>query len=462
VTTVARPAREEPRATPPPKAAPRARIDLLHSHAWQVSIGRFVVLLLVALAVGVALDAPLAVLALALFGYSVWSLVSLYRLQRWLRARRRAEPPEDLGVWSDVSGFVFRKLERERSRKRRLIRTLRAFREAAAALPDGVVVTTRGESILWVNRSASRLLGLRAAPLRGRALDEIVPHAARDWLAQGAHEALLDVPAPHDEALRLSLRVIRYANDQSMLVIRDISHLMRLEQVRRDFVANVSHELRTPLTVLHGYLDMLEPGDAPEWAPVLADLRSQSRRMAQIVEDLLTLSRLESRRDLPEDRVVMAALLEDLRREAEGLSQRRHEIAIEGDRSVDLVGSQQYLHSAFSNLVSNAVRYTPAGGRITIRWQREHGGGARFSVADTGYGIPAEHLPRIAERFYRVSTSRSRASGGTGLGLSIVKHVLNLHQARLEVASEVGAGSTFSCVFGAERLRERAPDGEAG
>ena len=151
--------------------------------------------------------------------------------------------------------------------------------------------------------------------------------------------------------------------------------------------------------------------------------------------------------------------LEYLRREAEGLSQRRHEFVVEGDRSLDLRGSQQYLHSAFSNLVSNAVRYTPQGGRITIRWQRD-GDGARFSVTDTGYGIPPEHLPRIAERFYRVSTSRSRATGGTGLGLSIVKHVLNLHQARLEVASEVGTGSTFSCVFEAERLLERH-EGEA-
>ena len=437
----------------------RPRIDLLHSHAWQVSIGRFIVLLLAALVAGSLVGAPVAALALALFGYSVWSLVSLYRLQRWLRARRRATPPEDLGVWSDVSEFMFRKLERERSRKRRLVRTLRAFREAAAALPDGVVVTTRGESILWLNRSATRLLGLGNEPFRGRALEEIVPAAAREWLAAGATDALMDVAAPHDEALRLSLRVIRYANDQAMLVVRDISHLMRLEQVRRDFVANVSHELRTPLTVLHGYLDMLEPGDAPEWAPVLDDLRGQSRRMAQIVEDLLTLSRLESRRDLPEDRVVMAALLEDLRREAEGLSQRRHEFVVEGDRSLDLRGSQQYLHSAFSNLVSNAVRYTPQGGRITIRWQRD-GDGARFSVTDTGYGIPPEHLPRIAERFYRVSTSRSRATGGTGLGLSIVKHVLNVHQARLEVASEVGTGSTFSCVFEAERLLERH-EGEA-
>ena len=286
---------------------------------------------------------------------------------------------------------------------------------------------------------------------------ELVREARRE-----TEPGVLNVDLPTSPGLpsrRLALRVAPLGDGLVLLVADDRSEALRIDETRRDFVANVSHELRTPLTVLHGYLDMLEPGDAPEWAPVLDDLRSQSRRMAQIVEDLLTLSRLESRRDLPEDRVVMAALLEDLRREAEGLSQRRHEFVVEGDRSLDLRGSQQYLHSAFSNLVSNAVRYTPQGGRITIRWQRD-GDGARFSVTDTGYGIPPEHLPRIAERFYRVSTSRSRATGGTGLGLSIVKHVLNLHQARLEVASEVGTGSTFSCVFEAERLLERH-EGEA-
>jgi two-component system, OmpR family, phosphate regulon sensor histidine kinase PhoR len=235
-------------------------------------------------------------------------------------------------------------------------------------------------------------------------------------------------------------------------VIRDVTPLARLEQVRRDFVANVSHELRTPLTVLHGYLEMLEPEVMPQLAPILADLRGQSRRMTQIVEDLLTLSRLEAHQQPVQDRVPMRVLLSSLRRDAEGLSQGRHSITIVRTSEADLRGSTDYLHSAFSNLVSNAVRYTPEGGRIEISWQATADGGARFAVADTGYGIPAEHLPRITERFYRVSTSRSRETGGTGLGLSIVKHVLQLHEARLEIESEVGVGSTFSSIFGRERL----------
>ena len=234
---------------------------------------------------------------------------------------------------------------------------------------------------------------------------------------------------------------------------------MHLEQVRRDFVANVSHELRTPLTVIHGYLEMLDPSDMPEWTPMFEEMRRQSQRMAQIVEDLLTLSRLEAREQLAEESVGMTALLQTLRREGEALSQGRHKITVENVAGVDLLGSTKELHSAFSNLVSNAVRYTPSGGSIRIRFARDADDGAVLSVQDTGYGIPTQHLPRITERFYRVSTSRSRESGGTGLWLSIVKHVISLHQARLEIASEVGQGSTFSIHFGAARVQPRGAHG---
>ena len=252
----------------------------------------------------------------------------------------------------------------------------------------------------------------------------------------------------------LSLRLLKYSPEQWLLVVRDVTQLARLEQVRRDFVANVSHELRTPLTVVHGYLDLMEPEDNPEWVPMVDEMRKQSQRMNDLIEDLLTLSRLEARDHTADEPVPMPALLVTLRREAEALSQGRHPIEVEDVAGVDLKGSAKELHSAFSNLVSNAVRYTPTGGRVLIRFARTPAGGAELSVRDSGQGIPAQHLARLTERFYRVSTSRSRESGGTGLGLSIVKHVLNLHQARFEIASEVGKGSTFSCVFGAERVRE--------
>jgi len=269
-------------------------------------------------------------------------------------------------------------------------------------------------------------------------------------------DALMDVPSPVDEQQRLSLRLIAYSSEQWLVVVRDVTQLMRLEQVRRDFVANVSHELRTPLTVVHGYLDMMEPDDYPEMQPMIEEMRRQSQRMAQLVEDLLTLSRLEAQDHLPEETIGMASLLITLRREAEAISQGRHRIVVDDTAQCDLLGSSKELHSAFSNLVSNAVRYTPHEGSVTIRFERTPDGGVRLAVQDSGYGIPAQHLPRITERFYRVSTSRSRESGGTGLGLSIVKHVLSLHQGRLEIESEVGRGSTFACVFGPERIVPRS------
>jgi two-component system phosphate regulon sensor histidine kinase PhoR len=428
------------------------RLEFLQSHAWQVSLGRFVVLLAVALIAGLLLHEPLYAVLAALLGYSIWSLVSLYQIQSWLRSRRRRPPPEDRGVWSDISAHMYKKLHTERSRKRRLVSLLRAFREGAAALPDGVIVLTSGRSIVWFNEAAGRLLGLAAPRDRGEHIDRFLPPLAREWIEREPHDPLREVPSGRDENLKLSFRLIPYSHEHSLLVVRDVTPLARLEQVRRDFVANVSHELRTPLTVLHGYLEMLEPEVMPQLAPVLSDLRGQSRRMTQIVEDLLTLSRLEAQHQVPEERVSMRALLSTLKREAEGLSQGRHAITLVRTSDMDLRGSTDYLHSAFSNLVSNAVRYTPEHGRIEISWQSTPDGGARFAVADTGHGIPAEHLPRITERFYRVSTSRSRETGGTGLGLSIVKHVLQLHHGQLAIESEVGVGSTFACVFGPERV----------
>jgi len=430
------------------------RLDFLQSHEWQVSLGRFVVLIAAALLIGWWLGVTLYALLAAAFGYSLYSLITLYQLQTWLRSRQRHAPPEDRGVWSDISNFMYTKLHAERSRKRRLITLLRAFREAAAALPDGVIVLTRGRSVLWFNEAAARLLGLASPRDRGQHIDQFLPPQAKAWLADDpTAEPLRECNSSLEEVIRLSFRLIPYSHEHMLLVVRDVTPLARLEQVRRDFVANVSHELRTPLTVLHGYLEMLEPEVMPQLAPILADLRGQSRRMTQIVEDLLTLSRLEAQQQINDaERVSMRALLSTLKREADGLSQGRHHVDIVLGCDNDLRGSTDYLHSAFSNLVSNAVRYTPEGGRIQISWQATTNGGARFGVADTGYGIPAEHLPRITERFYRVSTSRSRESGGTGLGLSIVKHVLQLHQARLEIESELGVGSTFSCVFARERL----------
>ena len=337
-------------------------------------------------------------------------------------------------------------------RARRLAITLHDLRDAADSLPDAIVLLDETWRVRWFNRAAETLLGLRRGKDRGVLLsDRLQGSDLAAWLRAGARATLHDVPAPGRPDDHLDVSVQPFGRRQRMLLARDISPLTRLEQIRRDFVANVSHELRTPLTVIHGYLELLDPEDVPALAPVLGEMRAQSKRMGQIVEDLLTLSRLETQEHVVDERVPMAGLLATLRKEAEALSQGRHQIALEVSTDCDLLGSPKDLHSALSNLVSNAVRYTPNGGSLTIRWQRT-AEGATYAVTDTGYGIPASHLARLTERFYRVSSSRSRESGGTGLGLSIVKHVLNLHQARLTVESTPGRGSTFACHFGPERL----------
>jgi two-component system phosphate regulon sensor histidine kinase PhoR len=438
------------------------RTDLLRSRAWQASLARLLLVCVIAAAIGLAFGQTRNALLVVLAAYAFWSLRNLYRLQTWLDSRRLEVPDFAPGALKELARQLGKRQRAERVRRRHLVTLLRAFRAAAQALPDGVVLLDANRRIQWINNAASAMFRLDPQRDRGRVIDDFLPNnQARSWIAGGAEEPLSDIPAVKDETQRLSLRLVRYAEQQQMLIVRDITKLMRLEQVRRDFVANVSHELRTPLTVLHGYLDMMEPSDVPQWAEVLDDLRGQSRRMAQIVEDLLTLSRLESPQASPEERVAMRPMLATLRREAEALSAGRQSIECRIASESDLRGSTPYLHSAFSNLVSNAVRYTPPGGRIELSWETGADGCGRFAVRDTGYGIPEQHLPRITERFYRVSTSRSRATGGTGLGLSIVKHALNLHQARLEIESRVGTGSVFRCVFAPERVLEPEPTEDA-
>lgn len=424
--------------------------------AWFKTLGQLVAVLVAAVLLGWAVGQVWPVLTVAALGVVAWHYWRLRKVLLRLTARQRMEPVRGDGVWNELDRLLYRGQSEMRMRKRRLLDMLRAYRAAAAALPDAVVVVDRNtQRVQWFNKAATTLLGLQHSDLGAAVGERLHSLSLSHWLAAGRNaEPMLDAASPVDPDLRLNLRLIPYSDEHWLLVARDVSKMLRLEQVRQDFVANVSHELRTPLTVIHGYLDMLDPTDFPEWAPILAEMQRQSQRMTQLVEDLLTLSRLEAQDSLPDESVAMSPMLATLKREAEALSQHRHTLLVQDEAGCDLWGSNKELHSAFSNLVSNAVRYTPVGGTITLRFYRE-GEGAVLAVRDTGYGIPRAHLPRITERFYRVSTSRSRESGGTGLGLSIVKHVLNLHQARLEIESEVGHGSTFSIHFNPERVHPR-------
>ncbi|TAH46263.1 MAG: phosphate regulon sensor histidine kinase PhoR [Gammaproteobacteria bacterium] len=337
-------------------------------------------------------------------------------------------------------------------RRSHLVGLLRAFRDAAAALPDAMIAIDGAHRIRWFNPAAGSIFGLAYPDALNQPLTTVVSiPGLEEWISRGGADVLASVTSPTNESMHLNLHLIPYDEDSALLLARDVSQVLRLEQMRRDFIANVSHELRTPLTVVHGYLDFIEPEQIPEYESIIRELRSQSRRMTQIVEDLLTLSRLDAEVVLPRARVPMEPMINALKRDAEGLSQGRHTVTASRDSDRDLEGSSRDLYSAFSNLVSNAVRYTPIGGSIHINWSSDRHAG-RLRVTDTGYGISPQHLPRLTERFYRVSTSRSRETGGTGLGLSIVKHVLQLHDAHLEIESQPGSGSSFTCVFGSERL----------
>lgn len=345
-----------------------------------------------------------------------------------------------------------------RRRSRALLRQLRHLRAALDALPEAIVLLDENRRhALWFNPAAQRLLGLASPEDIGCVLAERLPTLAlADWLALPAPPVRDNEAAPQDPSQRLKLALLRTSQGQPMLLVQDVSRLLRLEDMRRDFVATVSHELRTPLTVLHGYLDMLEEDAPPEWQAIVPQMQKQSQRMKQLVDDLLTLSRLDTGQSLPAQPVAMATLLQHLLREAEALSGGRQRIRLQDQGGLDLLGLEKELHSAFSNLISNAVRYTPEGGQIDIRFAALPQGGATFCVTDNGYGIAAQHLPRLTERFYRVSQSRTRETGGTGLGLAICKHVLSLHDAHLEIESTLGQGSTFRCIFPAARCLPRA------
>lgn len=427
------------------------------SRAWRITAWSLAADLVLAIAAGLWLDALTLTLLVFVAALLLIGLIALARLSLRLSSKTLIARADGSGIFDALQNLARDRQRAAIDEKRRLIRLLRAFRDAAAALPDAVVVLDAERRIEWFNGAATALLGLSLPQSLGaRVTDCIAAPRFAAWLADEGREPLNDLAAPGDDALRLSLNLIRYADAQWLLVASDVSQLMRLEQVRRDFVANVSHELRTPLTVVHGYLDLIEPDEFDDHGSIIQELRNQSRRMTQIVEDLLTLSRLEAGIELPRERISMRSLLEALCREALAMSQGHHVIEAHCLDPHDLFGSAKELHSAFSNLLSNAVRYTPAGGHITLRWERGKDG-ARLSVEDTGPGIAAQHLPRLTERFYRVSTSRSRATGGTGLGLSIVKHVLQLHHAHLEISSEPGVGSTFACVFDSAQLCEPLP-----
>lgn len=418
--------------------------------------------LLAALALGAWLAwgdlAALTALALGLAAWLVFHLYHIGLLLRWLRHPSVQRVPDGMGSWHNVFMGLYRQARSQSQSKKKLTHVLERFINAGEAMPDGVVVLDEHDRIEWINPTAVEHFGLDRKRDVGRQLLNLVRQPTfHAYMSEQSFSQPLMLRITQPRELVLSIQLVPFDISRKLLLSRDITQLERVQTVHRDFVANVSHELRTPLTVVGGFIETLsdmEHVDDATLRQFLPLMLEQSQRMQSLVEDLLTLSRLEnSPKNAVQERVDMGQLLSTLQLEAEGLSKGRHRIVVEQGCRDGLWGCEHELRSAFGNLVSNAVRYTPDGGTITLRWLL-HDDRAVFAVQDTGIGIPREHIPRLTERFYRVDRGRSRGNGGTGLGLAIVKHVLARHQARLDVQSEPEQGSVFSALFPRERVAE--------
>ncbi|MBE0620049.1 MAG: phosphate regulon sensor histidine kinase PhoR [Burkholderiales bacterium] len=386
---------------------------------------------------------------------------NLAALADWLRDPLAKPVPQGGGAWEQVLVALYHFVRARIKQERQLADDLTRFRNAGLALPDGVVLLDAHDHIEWCNPIASEYLGLDEQRDPGQPLVNIVRHPdLAAYLEHGEYAEPLTLRLARGGGRVLSLAIIPYGEAQKLLLASDITLAEKVETMRRDFVANVSHELKSPLTVVAGFLETLTDSevklDEERRRGYLEMMREHTRRMQRLVEDLLTLSALESDRGPGDETLVdVPALLAGVREEALALSGGRHRVALSIEDPLALFANAQQLRSAFGNLVSNAVHYTPAGGDIRLSWRRR-GAQAVFSVSDSGPGIEPRHIPRLTERFYRVDHSRSRETGGTGLGLAIVKHVLTRHQATLEIESEPGKGSSFSAVFPARRVKSAA------
>ena len=376
-------------------------------------------------------------------------------LAAWLDQPRLEDVPDGWGIWTDVFARLYRTRRSTEQNEQRLLENEERFRRTISALPEGIALIDATLQIDWCNPVAEQHLGISLRADQGLRLTNLVrdPEFVGYMTSARFDQALIFQPMSRP-GLALEVRVVEFELARSILITRDITQRERVDAVRRDFIANVSHELRTPLTVVNGFLETLIDAQAESGSTRqhhLQLMHEQAQRMHRLVEDLLTLSRLESRETPVSDELVdVRQLVREVADEARALSLGRHQIDVELTPGF-VLGSREELRSAFGNIVSNAVRYTPDGGTIALAW-REDASGGRFEVSDTGLGVAPDHIPRLTERFYRVDKSRSRETGGTGLGLAIVKHVLLRHGGYLDVQSEVGHGSTFSAVLPIERV----------
>lgn len=417
----------------------------------------FVFWLSVAAIVGAAIGAFTKVMIIALLVYIAWVFVNLKRLETWIiETRRRGEPENTLsGMWGEIADDIILLNNRYQKDKSRLQAVVMRVQDMTSALTDGVILLNRKNHMEWWNAAAHQLFDFRPVDL-GHRLTNLIRHPRFvSYFENGKYDEPLELASLKQQGQHLQFQIHPFGHGEKLVVVRDVTRVHKLERMRKDFVANVSHELRTPLTVIQGYLETLtDSSDLPPiWEKALDQMQGQSQRMTALVNDLITLTKLETKdREVSQGPVAIGNLVRTIFNDAQALSgDREHILEFDGDENLELRGNERELRSAFSNLIFNAVNYSPKGCKVTVKY-RETDTDVVVSVADNGPGIDSKHIPRLTERFYRVDSGRTTALGGTGLGLAIVKHVLLRHDADLKISSKLGGGSVFSCHFPKQRL----------
>ncbi len=383
----------------------------------------------------------------------VYQVIQINRCEKWLRAGGKGNYPKATGIWEEIYYHIYRGKKNEKKRKKKLGKMIDQFRKSTEALPDAAVVLGANDEIEWVNKVARDVLGLQQTD-KGQRVPNLIrfPEFIR-YLKSGDFSEAITLPSPVDRNITLTVRIIAYGEGLRLLLAQDVTQIKKMELMRKDFVANVSHELRTPLTVLKGYLETLQDlddGASSLLTSSVQQMQTQTERMQLLVDDLLLLTRLETQQK-KSDCVDVPDLLSRICREGDSLENSTGRIELTLETDVHLVGDEQELRSAFTNLLSNALKYSPENSSVKVRWYKRHDA-IVLDIQDQGEGIAAVDIPRITERFYRCEVKRDKKINGTGLGLAIVKHVLLRHDARLNIASQVGKGSCFSCCFPPARV----------
>lgn len=421
---------------------------------WSIEFNQFLLLLIVGGFGGWLLGYPGVGVSLVAVPYCIWLLLRMRDMARWLDAGAENDPPESSGIWGGLFDQLYQLQRQYKAHIDSLYQLIARAQQSTNAIRDAVIVVDKNGDLEWWNEAGSRLLGLKVRSDRGQPITNLLrdPRFIQ-YFESGNFERPLEIPSAQSQDVILQFQITTYGEGDRLIVSRDVSRIHHLEQMRQDFVANVSHELRTPLTVIKGYLEtfidtLADASDQAQLKRGLNQMQQQTQRMELLINDLLLLARLEAGdKERKMSPVSVPKILRQIHKDALAINDdKQHKIILDIDPDLDIYGDDSELRSAFSNLVMNAIKYTPQNGHIELRWWADEKG-AYLEVEDDGIGIDHKHIPRLTERFYRADQSRHAKSGGTGLGLAIVKHVLLHHGAKLVIHSDPGEGSLFTCCF---------------